>query len=65
MGYALLALPVGPWALFGLVLVTSFGATWALSEAVARVPWLRPCFGMKPRFREAPMPRAVEAGHTA
>lgn len=64
VGYPLLALPVGPWALFGLVLAASFAATWGLSEAVARVPWLRPCFGMKPRSARGPAPRPLEAGHT-
>lgn len=48
VGYALLSLPVGPWALFGAVLTLSFLATWGLSELVARVRWLRPCFGLKP-----------------
>lgn len=65
VGYALLALPVGPWVLFGGVLVTTFGVTWALCEAVARVSFLRPCFGMKPRASRPAMPRTVEAGHTA
>ncbi|NMO22722.1 acyltransferase family protein [Pyxidicoccus fallax] len=64
VGYAFLSLPVGPWALFGLVLVTTFGATWALSEGIARMPWLRPCFGMKPRATRAGAPRMMEAGHT-
>jgi peptidoglycan/LPS O-acetylase OafA/YrhL len=65
LGYVLLALPVGPWALLGVVLATSFGVTWGLCEAVARVPFLRPCFGMKPRASRPVAPRTVEAGHTA
>ncbi|WP_164013491.1 acyltransferase family protein [Pyxidicoccus trucidator] len=65
LGYALLALPVGPWALFGVVLVVSFGVTWGLTEAVARVPFLRPCFGMKPRDSRPVALRTAEAGHTA
>ncbi|MCP3140739.1 acyltransferase family protein [Pyxidicoccus xibeiensis] len=65
VGYLMLTLPVGPWALLGLVLTVSFAATWALSEAVSRVGWLRPCFGMKPRTAQARVPRTAEAGHTA
>ncbi|MFP2930362.1 acyltransferase family protein [Pyxidicoccus sp. 3LG] len=65
VGYALLAAPVGPWALFGLVLTASFAVTWGLTEAVARVSWLRPCFGLKPRSAPALAPRRAEAGHTA
>jgi glucans biosynthesis protein C len=49
VGAALLAVPLGPWARLGLVLVLSFAATWGLSELAARVRWLRPCFGLKPR----------------
>lgn len=64
LGAAFLALPVGPWALFGLVLVTTFGFTWALSEGVARVSWLRPCFGLTPRVPRAGAPRTARAGHT-
>jgi peptidoglycan/LPS O-acetylase OafA/YrhL len=65
LGYAFLKLPVGPWALFGVVLTVSFAATWALSEAVARIPFLRPCFGLKPRAARRMVPRTAEAGHTA
>ena len=65
LGYMLLALPVGPWALFGGVLFVSFGVTWGLTEAVARVPFLRPLFGMKPRAARPVVPRTMEAGHTA
>lgn len=65
VGYAFLKLPVGTVTLFGLVLAVSFAVTWALTEAVARVPLLRPCFGMKPRGARPVAPGAVEAGHTA
>ncbi|WP_163999922.1 acyltransferase family protein [Pyxidicoccus caerfyrddinensis] len=65
VGYVFLALPVGPLALFGLVLVASFGVTWGLTEAVARVPFLRPCFGMKPRGTRRTALRTAEAEHTA
>jgi peptidoglycan/LPS O-acetylase OafA/YrhL len=60
VGYALLTLPVGPWALFGAVLTLSFLATWALSEFIARVRWLRPCFGLK-----APSARPTEEAPAA
>ncbi|GHG81652.1 acyltransferase [Comamonas sp. JC664] len=46
VGFALLAWRVGPWTLFLAVLTVSFGLTWGLCLAVARVPWLRACFGM-------------------
>ncbi|RKG90756.1 acyltransferase [Corallococcus sp. CA053C] len=49
VGLVLLHLPVGPWALFGAVLAVSFAVTWALSEGVSRVSWLRPFFGLKTR----------------
>lgn len=70
VGYALLRLPVGPWVLFGLVLTVSFLSTWGLSELIARVRWLRPCFGLKappaPRTApRAPSPEAVRSVHTA
>lgn len=68
VGFALLRLPVGPWVLFGVVLALSFLGTWALCEGVARVGWLRPCFGMTPRASRPaarPVPAAPEPGHTA
>lgn len=67
VGWALVALPVGPWSLFGLVLTLSFLATWGLSEAVARVPWLRVCFGLKPPAvrRPAPTAEGAQSVHTA
>ncbi|RKG98749.1 acyltransferase, partial [Corallococcus sp. CA047B] len=47
VGYLLLRLPVGPWALLGLVLTGSFVLTCALTVGVSRVSWLRPFFGLK------------------
>lgn len=67
VGWALLPLKVGPWSLLGLVLTLSFLATWGLSEAIARVSWLRPCFGLKalsPR-RTAPRTEGAQPVHTA
>ncbi|GMU00038.1 hypothetical protein KH5H1_41570 [Corallococcus caeni] len=49
VGYLCLRLPVGPWAMLLTVLIVSFALTLALCEAVSRVAWLRPLFGMKPR----------------
>ncbi|QSQ14310.1 acyltransferase family protein [Myxococcus landrumensis] len=66
VGFALLRLPVGPWTLFACVLVSSFLATWVLSEAVARLSWLRPFFGLKARApRARPAIPAASPGHTA
>ncbi|MCE9668046.1 acyltransferase [Myxococcus stipitatus] len=66
VGFALLHLPVGPWLHFACVLGVSFVATWALSELVARLAWLRPLFGLKPRAQAPrPGPVATPSGHTA
>jgi peptidoglycan/LPS O-acetylase OafA/YrhL len=67
VGWALLPLKVGPWSLLGLVLTLSFLATWGLSEAIARVRWLRPCFGLKAPSVRATVPRTGDARsvHTA
>nr|BDT36228.1 acyltransferase [Myxococcus sp. MH1] len=66
VGFALLRLPVGPWALFGCVLVVSFLLSWGLSEGVARLPWLRPLFGLKARASlRVHAPGAAAPGHTA
>jgi peptidoglycan/LPS O-acetylase OafA/YrhL len=40
---------LGPWPRFVLVLGASFVVSWGLCELVARIPLLRPCFGMAPR----------------
>ncbi|MBF5043337.1 acyltransferase [Aggregicoccus sp. 17bor-14] len=48
---------LGPWARFALLLAASGGVSWALSEAVARVPLLRPLFGLGPA-RRRPRPLA-------
>lgn len=67
VGFAMLRLPVGPWSLFGCVLVTTFLISWALSELVARLPWLRPFFGLKARVasRTEVKLQDVPTGHTA
>ncbi|MBJ6761969.1 acyltransferase [Myxococcaceae bacterium JPH2] len=68
LGLAMLRLPLGPWALFAAVLTASFLVTWALCEMVARVGWLRPCFGMKPRAarrQPSPVSSLPASGHTA
>jgi peptidoglycan/LPS O-acetylase OafA/YrhL len=44
---------LGPWPRFVLVLGASFAVSWGLCELVARIPLLRPCFGMAPRKRRA------------
>jgi glucans biosynthesis protein C len=51
IGWAWLQVPLGPWPRLGAVLVTSFAATWALCELVARLPVLRPWLGLAPRRR--------------
>ncbi len=49
VGWAALAVAMGPWLRFAVVLVGSFLVTWALCEGCARVRWLRPLLGMAPR----------------
>jgi len=49
VGWVWLAWPMPPWPRFAGVLVTSFAATWALCELVARIAPLRPLFGLAPR----------------
>ena len=49
IGWAWLQISLGPWPRFAAVLVTSFAATWLLTEAVARIAPLRPLFGLAPR----------------
>ncbi|HEU4728777.1 MAG TPA: acyltransferase [Kofleriaceae bacterium] len=53
IGWAWLAVPLGPWPRFGAVLITSFAATWLGCELVARVPALRPWFGLAPHRRSS------------
>lgn len=48
LGWRLLPLGWGPWAMLGVLLPGSFLVTWGLCEGVARVAWLRPCLGMGP-----------------
>jgi peptidoglycan/LPS O-acetylase OafA/YrhL len=54
IGWAWMAVALGPWPRFGAVLVSSFAATWALCELVARLPPLRPLFGLAPSKRRSP-----------
>ncbi|HJU83772.1 MAG TPA: acyltransferase family protein [Holophagaceae bacterium] len=53
VGYPLMKPLMNPWVRLGWVTAISFGTTWLLCEAIARVTWLRPCFGMGPRPRAA------------
>jgi len=55
IGWTWMAVPLGPWPRFGAVLVTSFAATWLLSEAVVRVAPLRPIFGLAPNRLVSPV----------
>lgn len=65
VGFALVGWDVGPGSLFLAVLTLSFALTWSLCGVVARVPWLRACFGMPARSkRAAPIPTAAPV-HTA
>ncbi|MEO7735861.1 MAG: acyltransferase [Kofleriaceae bacterium] len=48
-GWAWLSIEMGPWSRFAAVLISSFVATWALCETVARISLVRPLFGMGPR----------------
>lgn len=54
IGWAWMQVALGPWPRFGAVLVSSFVATWALCELVARLPPLRPLFGLAPHKRRSP-----------
>jgi peptidoglycan/LPS O-acetylase OafA/YrhL len=54
VGYAWLAVPLGPWARFGAILVTSAAVTWLLCELVARGGPLRPLLGLAPPKLAAP-----------
>ena len=40
---------LGAWGRFAFLLTASLVVSWALSEAVARIPVLRACFGISPR----------------
>jgi hypothetical protein len=51
VGWGWLQLQLGPWTRFGAVLISSFVATWALSELVAHSGPLRPLFGLPVRRR--------------
>jgi hypothetical protein len=43
---------MGPWARFGVVLTTSFAASWPMSELIARIGPLRPLLGCIPIFSD-------------
>lgn len=47
--------PIGLWPRFGLLIGASFIISWGLCELVARIPLLRPCFGMAPPKRREPV----------
>jgi glucan biosynthesis protein C len=49
IGWGWLQISLGPWPRLGAILTTSFVATWLLSEAVLRIPPLRPLFGLAPK----------------
>ena len=51
---------LGPWARLALLLGGSFVGSWALCEAVARVPLLRPLFGLGPVRRRVEAPAAAQ-----
>lgn len=48
-GWSLIRIPLGPWSLFAFITLATFLITWGLAEGLARVAWMRPCFGMGPR----------------
>lgn len=48
---------LGAWGRLPLLLAASFLVSWGLCELVARVPLLRPCFGMAPRRGVRSWPR--------
>lgn len=52
LGWPLMKVGLGPWTRLGVVILLSFAATWLLCEGVARLGWLRPCFGMPWKRRE-------------
>jgi len=49
LGWWMLRLQLAPWTFFGALTILSFLLTLGLCEAVAVVPWLRPCLGMGPQ----------------
>ncbi|MDR3683085.1 MAG: acyltransferase [Geothrix sp.] len=65
VGYPLMKPAMNPWVRLGWVTLLSFLCTWALCEGLARVPWLRPLFGLGPRKRPrapaTPLPQPAEA----
>lgn len=59
IGWGWLQIAMGPWPRFAAVLISSFAATWLLSEAVTRIAVLRPLFGATAK----PRPRASGLGY--
>jgi glucans biosynthesis protein C len=56
IAYLLLPLHLGPVLEPVLVFAGTIAGCWLLHELVIRrVPWLRPCFGLKPRQRVQPL----------
>lgn len=53
VGYPLMKPLMNPWLRLGFVTLLTFLATWALCEGLARIPWLRPFFGMGRRSSAA------------
>ena len=58
VGFPLMKPAMNPWTRLGLVILFSFLATWGLCEAIARLSWLRPCFGMGPKKRMPAVPQS-------
>lgn len=52
IAYWVLPLKFGAVAEPAIVLVGTVLGCWVLHEAIRRLPWLRPCFGLKARRRE-------------
>jgi len=59
VGWAWMAVALGPWSRFGAVLISSFAVTWALCEIVARISLVRPLFGLAPRNRRSRLAQVV------
>ncbi|MGJ7904226.1 acyltransferase family protein [Lysobacter sp. 1R34A] len=62
IAYWVLPLKLGAVAEPAVVLLGTVLGCWALHGAIRRVPWLRPCFGLKARRRERMQVAAASAG---
>jgi peptidoglycan/LPS O-acetylase OafA/YrhL len=62
LGWWMLRLQLGPWIFFGALTILSFLLTLGLCEAVAAVPWLRPCLGMGPQPGARPVIAEARSG---